>query len=89
MIKDGLVKVVNDPDGTGNKAALEDLRVAGKTGTAQTSTDKTHAWFVGYAPAEDPKAALVVFLEYGGKGGLGATSTGGRIFKELKNLGYL
>lgn len=89
VIKDGLVKVVNDPDGTGNKAALEDLRVAGKTGTAQTSTDKTHAWFVGYAPAEDPKAALVVFLEYGGKGGLGATSTGGRIFKELKNLGYL
>jgi len=89
IIKDGLVKVVNDSSGTGRKARVEGLKVAGKTGTAQTSTDKTHAWFTGYAPADEPKAALVVFLEYGGKGGLGASQTSGRIFAELKRLGYL
>lgn len=89
IVKEGLIKVVNDPDGTGRYAKVEGLLIAGKTGTAQTSTDKTHAWFAGFAPADEPKAALVVFLEYGGKGGLGASKAAGEIFAELKNLGYL
>ncbi|MGM0471354.1 MAG: penicillin-binding protein 2 [Bacillota bacterium] len=43
-----------------------DFKVAGKTGTAQTREDRNnHAWFAGYAPAEDPQLAIVVFLEYG------------------------
>lgn len=89
IVGDGLRKVVSDQRGTGRKAAVDGVVVAGKTGTAQTSTDKTHAWFTGYAPADDPKAALVVFLEYGGKGGLGASKTAGQIFAKLKELGYL
>lgn len=89
IIRDGLIGVVNDSRGTGRKAAVEGLVIAGKTGTAQTATDKTHAWFAGFAPAENPKVALVVFLEYGGKGGLGASKTAGQIFAELKDLGYL
>ncbi|MND03888.1 Penicillin-binding protein A [compost metagenome] len=41
--------------------------MAGKTGTAQNSTDQVldHAWFVGYAPAEDPKIVVAVMLEFG------------------------
>jgi len=89
VVRQGLIKVVNGENGTGRKAAVEGLTIAGKTGTAQTSTDKTHAWFTGFAPAGDPKAAVVVFLEYGGKGGLGASRTAGRIFQKLRELGYL
>jgi penicillin-binding protein 2 len=88
-VKEGLFKVVNEPDGTGRRAYIEGLDISGKTGTAQTSTDKTHAWFAGFAPLADPKIALVVFLEYGGKGGLGGSQTAHDIFAELKNLGYL
>jgi peptidoglycan glycosyltransferase len=53
--------------GTGQAAAVEGVRVAGKTGTA-TALNRpgvTHAWFVGYAPAGEPEIALVVFLERG------------------------
>jgi len=88
IIKEGLVKVVNDSNGTGRNAVVSGLKVAGKTGTAQTSTDKTHAWFTGFAPADDPKAAVVIFLEYGGKGGLAASKTAGDIFGKLKELNY-
>ncbi len=53
--------------GTCQAAAVPGVRVAGKTGTA-TALDgsrTTHAWFAGYAPAEAPEIALVVFLERG------------------------
>jgi cell division protein FtsI/penicillin-binding protein 2 len=88
-VREGLVKVVEDADGTGRRAHVDGIKIAGKTGTAQTSTPRTHAWFAGFAPADDPKVALVVFLEYGGKGGLGASQTAHDIFAELQNLGYL
>ena len=52
--------------GTGQLAQPEGLRVAGKTGTARAHTGSwTHAWFVGYAPADSPEIAIVVFLERG------------------------
>jgi peptidoglycan glycosyltransferase len=53
--------------GTGAGASVEGVRVAGKTGTAAAldQSGATHAWFVGYAPADEPEIALVVFLERG------------------------
>ena len=45
-----------------------------KTGTAENETDKDHAWFVGYAPAENPQIAVAVLLEY--DGGAGGTNAG-------------
>lgn len=53
--------------GTCQAAAVPGVRVAGKTGTATNSkgSGATHAWFVGYAPADSPEVALVVFLERG------------------------
>jgi len=88
VIRSGLAEVVANVRGTGKRAAVKGLTVAGKTGTAQTSTDKTHAWFSGFAPVDAPKAVLVVFLEYGGKGGLGASRTAGDILRKMKELGY-
>ncbi len=48
---------------------LWNMRVAGKTGTAQNPQGDDHAWFVCFAPVEDPKVAIAVIVEHGGKGG--------------------
>jgi penicillin-binding protein 2 len=56
---------------TGSAQALADLpvKVAGKTGTAQFgSKGETHAWFIGYAPYENPEIVLTVLVEAGGEG---------------------
>ncbi len=69
-IRAGLDAVINDADGTGHRAHSATVRIAGKTGTAQTQlAGQPHAWFVGYAPAGDPQMVVVVLLEHGGSGG--------------------
>lgn len=55
--------------GTGRSAQIDDVRVAGKTGTAEVGKDAPHAWFVGFTPAEDPKIVVAVIIENGGTGG--------------------
>lgn len=63
-----LIQVVNE--GTGSALKRDTYQAAGKTGSAEFETGKeTHAWFVGYAPAEDPKIAVCVIVEEGGSGG--------------------
>lgn len=53
--------------GTGTGAKINGITVAGKTGTAENEeSDKTHAWFVCYAPAENPEIAICVMQEYAG-----------------------
>jgi penicillin-binding protein 2 len=78
LIRDAMTGVVNGPGGTGHGARLENITVAGKTGTAQVvaldaqSSDKAHkdhAWFTSFAPAEAPEIAVTVLVEHGGKGG--------------------
>ena len=88
-VKEGLELVVNSDTGTGRLARLPNLRVAGKTGTAQVSQGLPHAWFCGYAPAESPKFTLVVFLEHGGKGGLYAARIAGSLLVAMKEMEYL
>jgi cell division protein FtsI/penicillin-binding protein 2 len=52
--------------GMAHAAQPDDFAVAGKTGTASSRTSPlTHGWFAGYAPAQDPKVVVVVFLEHG------------------------
>ncbi|MFH1552636.1 MAG: penicillin-binding protein 2 [Candidatus Omnitrophota bacterium] len=88
-VREGLREVVNNPRGTGMKAKLRNVVVAGKTGTAQTSKGKSHGWFAGFAPFEDAKLTVVVFDEYGGKGGYYAAETAGEVFKKADDLGLL
>jgi peptidoglycan glycosyltransferase len=52
-------------NGTGKKARIDGVEVAGKTGTAQNA-GPDHNWFIGFAPAEDPKIAVAVFVRNGG-----------------------
>jgi peptidoglycan glycosyltransferase len=51
-------------DGTAYPAAIPGVDVAGKTGTAQTGTDEPpYAWFISFAPADDPKVAVAVMIQ--------------------------
>ncbi len=83
FIKDALKGVVHDDGGTGGRARIRGLTVAGKTGTAQMvskSIDshrlpesiRDHAWFVSFAPVENPEIAIAVLVEHGGHGGSAA-----------------
>ncbi len=67
LIKDGMVGVVQK--GTGTLASVPGVSVAGKTGTAQNPHGKDHAWFIAFAPVENPKIALAVLVENAGFGG--------------------
>jgi peptidoglycan glycosyltransferase len=56
--------------GSGQAAQISGVSVAGKTGTAQHAVGKApHAWFTGFAPADDPKVAVAVVVEDGGNAG--------------------
>jgi penicillin-binding protein 2 len=80
IVRSALQDVVEE--GTGRRAAIGPITVAGKTGTAQVfkksagidadklpKNERDHAWFVGYAPAERPEIAFAVVVEHGGHGG--------------------
>ena len=67
IIKNALRRVVQY--GTGGGAYLEGIAIAGKTGTAENPPNPDHAWFVGYAPAEEPEVVFCVIVENVGKGG--------------------
>lgn len=54
--------------GTCRKAALADIEICGKTGTAQNPHGKDHSAFMGFAPYKDPKIAVAVYVENGGWG---------------------
>ena len=73
-----MTAVVNDPRGTGTAARLPNVVVAGKTGTAETGTGQNpHAWFIAFAPADQPRYAIAVLVEHGGSDS--AELTGGRV----------
>jgi penicillin-binding protein 2 len=64
-------------EGTGKAAALEGITVAGKTGTAQNPHGEDHAWFMCFAPADDPQVALAVIVENAGHGSREAAPVAG------------
>jgi peptidoglycan glycosyltransferase len=65
--------------GTGRAAALPDVAVAGKTGTATLATGTAHAWFVAFAPADAPRVAVAIVVEHGGYGGVAAAPIARRV----------
>ncbi|MFQ5679572.1 MAG: penicillin-binding protein 2 [Gemmatimonadota bacterium] len=60
-----LVRVVNEPGGTAAGYALDRWTLAGKTGTAQNPHGPPHSWFVGFAPAENPRIVVAAIVEFG------------------------
>ena len=71
--------VANVERGTGTAAQIDNIAVAGKTGTAQTGIEgqAPHAWFIAFAPADNPQYAVSVLVESGNE--LGNDVTGGAV----------
>jgi penicillin-binding protein 2 len=69
VIQDSLHKVTSAAYGTAYRPFEGfSVPVAGKTGTAESGQEKPHAWFVGYAPADEPEIAIAVVVEHTGEG---------------------
>jgi penicillin-binding protein 2 len=90
VIRKGLRQTVADEDGTAHAVIdLNEVAVAGKTGTAETGGNQPeHAWFVGYAPAERPRVAFVVVLEHAGNAGPATCPVVQYLVKRMDELGY-
>lgn len=81
LVQTGMTDVVNGKGGTGAKAKLPDILVAGKTGTSQVISGtrgkgkvlprqyRDHAWFIAFAPADAPEVAVACIIEHAGAGG--------------------
>lgn len=80
LIKEGMIDAVRH--GTATAAAISGVQVAGKTGSAQNPHGRTHAWFIGFAPADQPRLAIAVVLENAGSGGAAAAPVAGKILAE-------
>ncbi len=102
FIQEALLGAVNEPRGTGWACVLKDAKVAGKTGTAQVirmaedsrkaDLDRVplkfrdHAWFVAYAPFENPAISVVVLVEHGGYGGTAAAPIAKKVIEKYLSL---
>ena len=64
-----MFKVVNESGGTARKARMDSIIVCGKTGTVQNDPWPDHSVFMAFAPMENPKIAVAVYVEYSGYGG--------------------
>ena len=102
IIQEALKGAINEPHGTGSACLLKEVKVAGKTGTAQVVAMpedfkrgdmnriplkfRDHAWFVAYAPVEDPKISVVVLVEHGGFGASAAAPIAKKVIEQYLNL---
>jgi len=90
VVREGMRRVVMEPGGTGAMARVPGVKVAGKTGTAQNPHGPDHAWFVGFAPFDDPVIAIAVLVENVGFGGSFAAPIAGKCMERyMRNLGIL
>lgn len=93
VIRQGMWAVVNEPGGTGKRAAVPGITVAGKTGTAQfkgrvggeVRTDNK-TWFISFAPFEEPRYAACVMVENGQAGGVDCAPRVREVFYRMFRL---
>lgn len=69
VVVNAMENVVNEPDGTASRASIDGITVCGKTGTVQNDPIPDHSVFILFAPKDDPKIAVAVYVEYAGFGG--------------------
>lgn len=69
LVHDAMYKVVSETGGTARRARTKDIEVCGKTGTVQNGDFPDHSVFIAFAPKDDPKIAIAVYVEYAGFGG--------------------
>jgi len=99
-IRNALRDVVNSRTGTGGRARSNLVEIAGKTGSAQAAempggfvkseqlaySIRGHAWFVAYAPAENPEIAVAVLVEHGGHGESAAAPLAKKVIEKYFSL---
>ena len=99
-VRNALRAVVNSKSGTGGKARSNLVDIAGKTGTAQVAemrggvvkseqlpySIRDHAWFLAYAPAENPEIAVATLVEHGGHGGSAAAPLAKTVIEKYFSL---
>ena len=78
-MRDFMVSVVQA--GQANGVNLPGITVGGKTGTAEAGDGTSHAWFIAFAPAQDPQIAIAVVVENGGQGGVVASPIAGQVIQ--------
>ena len=79
----GMKDVVEDTElGTSNSAKLDDIVICGKTGTAQNPHGEDHSIFIAFAPMDNPKIALAVYVENGGWGSTWAVPIASLLIEE-------
>ncbi|MFP4498605.1 MAG: peptidoglycan D,D-transpeptidase FtsI family protein [Vulcanimicrobiota bacterium] len=83
-VRNAMVEVVRR--GTGWRAYIEGMEVAGKTGSAENASGNTHAWFAGFAPAGNPEVLVVVIIENGGGGGTTAAPKAREVIRRALNI---
>lgn len=77
-------------DGTGRNAQIAGIKVAGKTGTAENPQGESHAWFIAFAPVDEPQIAVAVLLENeGATGGAAAAPIARELIREALKRGVL
>jgi len=79
IVKDGMIMAVES--GSAIRLSRIPIKIAGKTGTAQTGREETHAWFTSFAPYDDPEIVLVIVIEDGGEGSAAAVPVAGEVYK--------
>lgn len=84
IIRNGMLKVVDERGGTGHRAFVKGIDIAGKTGTVELTSEKKYTWFAGFAPFDDPEIVVVVVTEGGDSGGTTAAPIAGAVFEEWK-----
>lgn len=79
QVKQAMLDVVQN--GTGSVAAIAGVKVAGKTGTAETNNANANSTFVGFAPYDTPTVAIAVVIEQNAKGEESAAAVGGQVLR--------
>lgn len=79
QVKQAMLDVVQN--GTGSAAAIAGVKVAGKTGTAETNNANANSTFVGFAPYDTPTVAIAVVIEQNAKGEESAAAVGGQVLR--------
>ncbi|RHF38251.1 FtsW/RodA/SpoVE family cell cycle protein [Collinsella intestinalis] len=79
QVKQAMLDVVQS--GTGSAAAIAGVKVAGKTGTAETNNANANSTFVGFAPYDTPTVAIAVVIEQNAKGEESAAAVGGQVLR--------
>ena len=89
LVRRGMWRVVNDPGGTGSRAKVAGIVVAGKTGTAQFWRDgqkDNHTWFIAFAPYDNPKIALAILVQGAKAGGQVPAPIAAKLIEEIMAL---